>query len=271
MIQSRPVIPVSTVCDILALFGRRDLFRLSEVCYRFNAIIQRYFHMAPYLVFNELEYGRSFKWKPSKEVSISLMPDRLFLQLIESKYVRFEGTRFSLSMRPVERLTSIKHVWEGRDLVIDSHWYESSSAMVALVRKCRSVSLSCIRATNILSELLRNCHDHIIVLNTSWSDSRQIVPVNEVIEFLFRKPHSSTPFKDLSIVAYQPLDEENCIQIIDAMRKKFLACTVPLLFQFSLSMGRTLVDEENFSVFNKHTKQHLNVVVSRSHISMQIY
>ncbi|KAI1699199.1 hypothetical protein Ddc_18699 [Ditylenchus destructor] len=237
MTHSRPVIPVSTVCDILALFGRRDLFRLSDVCYRFNAIVQRYFRTAPYLVFEELEYGRGdIKWKPSEEGSKSLMSKELFESLIDSK--------FSSVCRLLRN---------GR-----------------FVRKCRSLALICIRATNILPELLRNCHDHIIIRNTSWSDSRQIVPVTEVIDFLFSKPHSSTPFKDLSIVAFQPLDEENCTQIFDAMREKFLALTVPLLFQFSLSIGRTLHEGDKISFFNKHTKQYLNVVVSRSHISMQI-
>ncbi|KAI1697904.1 hypothetical protein DdX_18213 [Ditylenchus destructor] len=268
MNQNRTLVPITTTIDIFALFNRKELFSLSKACRRYNSIIEQQFAETPYLVFDLLVRGSRWKWAPNGETETTNMQTRLVPLLKASKFVRFRNTVFIpyKGRSLVDELAPVKHVFDGRHLQIDPGLDGHSNATVDLVRKCRVLTIEMSSAADdaIFSGLLSNDHERIDVKFASEDNhSVLILPVKEIVDFLMRSKVNGNSYKKLIIETLRPLDIENCTQIVETIKEKFLASTAPVRFKFELNYDVDEFNEELITVRNEKTRQNLTYAIAR--------
>ncbi|KAI1700069.1 hypothetical protein DdX_16936 [Ditylenchus destructor] len=264
MRKTRNFIPIATVIDIFALFNRKQLFSLSMVCRRYKAIIEQYFETKPCLLFHGLQKTSiCWKWSPFDNARYTGMPNELVSLLESSKFVRFRTTYVKGSF--LEELLPLKHLWENHHLTINPRAQGYSTETVGMVRNCRSFKaygITVSEGPTILPALLSDDQEVIEVLFSYTSRQSVSLPVAEIVDFLFRRFPSLDSKKTLSITTYHPLNVENCAQVVDAVKERFMAGNVPSGFHLEIRESSNMQLKSETTVLKNGIGQSLKTIVA---------
>ncbi|KAI1702697.1 hypothetical protein Ddc_16948 [Ditylenchus destructor] len=257
-------IPIATIIDIFALFNRKQLFNLSMVCRRYKATIEQYFETKPCLLFYGLQKTSiCWKWSPLDNTRYTVMPNELVSMLESSKFVRFRMTYVKGPF--LEELEPLKHLWENHHLTTNPRAEEYSTEMVEMVRKSRSLKaygITVNEGPNILPALLSNDQEVIEVLFSYTSRQSVSLPVAEIVDFLFRRFPTLDSRKTLSITTYHPLNAENCAQIVDAIKERFMAGNALSGFYLEIRESSYMPHDSETIVYENGIGQSLKTIVA---------
>ncbi|KAI1705515.1 hypothetical protein Ddc_15731 [Ditylenchus destructor] len=265
--------------DILALFGRHELFTLSFVCRRFLKMVDNQFAHAPYFICNSIasyDRGESNTWlSPHIGPPVFLQTDAAE-RLSKLKFLRFSKCVIGAASlaRTLQILPEISHFWEGRSLVCQCHHFAPNDELVQQISRASTLSLTCHfdNMGAILRYILAGNFNELSITEASSSQAEPLeMPIQDVVDFFFRKSNVRRnrfhKNRKLYIRSLTNPTVEARDAIFNAIKERFLNATSPHYLWFW--WNPTHVGEIVHEIVNPDTDQSLRLYASTRQYAMQ--
>ncbi|KAI1711550.1 hypothetical protein DdX_10011 [Ditylenchus destructor] len=269
---AKPNFSNDTIRTCMTFLGRRQLYKLTLISRRLKQIFEENeeFAIAPYLVYDYLWYEqRQWKWitYDDKKSPFNSMPAEAVTEMATSKFLRFKNSIFVFDMdsSPFEVLPAISHIWDDRNLSLScGNVFMPNSDLIDKISTCRKLHFKGDFSISLIPELLKgNCEIFDICDDRPPPIS---MPVNTVLDFLFKPVQKPNECRTVRIRANQYPDDHVCREIADKIKEKFEATSTPLNFKFAWNHNNP--SGWMLASFNEETKTHLCIGVSRIGLSL---